>query len=65
MATGGLICLAYRNFSHALLHNLGRETFLAPVHWTEDGWPAIIGIDGHVDTDDGSSSACGSSARIP
>ncbi len=41
------VCLAYRNFSHALLHNLGRETFLAPVHWTEDGWP-IIGIDGHV-----------------
>jgi xylan 1,4-beta-xylosidase len=22
-------------------HHLGRETFLAPVHWTEDGWPVI------------------------
>ena len=22
-------------------HNLGRETFLAPVEWTEDGWPVV------------------------
>lgn len=22
-------------------HHLGRETFLAPVTWTEDGWPII------------------------
>lgn len=27
---------------------LGRETFLAPVTWTEDGWP-IIGNDGKVE----------------
>ncbi len=26
---------------------LGRETFLAPVQWTEDGWP-IVGKDHHV-----------------
>lgn len=42
------VFLAYRNFSHALLHNLGRETFLAPVHWTEDGWP-IIGENGQTE----------------
>lgn len=24
-------------------HHLGRETFLAPVQWTEDGWPVICG----------------------
>jgi xylan 1,4-beta-xylosidase len=28
-------------------HHLGRETFLAPVTWTEDGWP-IIGLNGTV-----------------
>lgn len=27
---------------------LGRETFLAPVHWTEEGWPMIDGNDGSV-----------------
>lgn len=29
-------------------HHLGRETFLAPVTWTRDGWP-IIGNDGGVE----------------
>jgi alpha-N-arabinofuranosidase len=28
-------------------HHLGRETFLAPVSWTDDGWP-VIGQDGMV-----------------
>lgn len=28
-------------------HNLGRETNLAPVHWTEDGWP-VVGRNGQV-----------------
>lgn len=28
-------------------HHMGRETFLAPVTWTEDGWP-IIGDNGTV-----------------
>lgn len=23
-------------------HHLGRETFLAPVEWTDDGWPCIV-----------------------
>lgn len=31
-------------------HHLGRETCLAPVHWTDDGWP-IIGIDGKIDVE--------------
>ena len=29
-------------------HHLGRETFLAPVTWTKDGWPTI-GNRGHVE----------------
>lgn len=29
-------------------HHLGRETFLAKVTWTEDGWP-VIGQGGHVE----------------
>jgi xylan 1,4-beta-xylosidase len=28
-------------------HHLGRETFLAPVSWTADGWP-VVGHDGMV-----------------
>lgn len=28
-------------------HHLGRETFLAPVSWTDDGWP-IVGQDGMI-----------------
>jgi alpha-N-arabinofuranosidase len=31
-------------------HHLGRETFLANVTWTEDGWPTI-GKGGHVELD--------------
>ncbi|WP_336788160.1 glycoside hydrolase family 43 protein [Paenibacillus sp. MMO-177] len=27
---------------------LGRETFLAPVRWSEDGWPMIDNNEGHV-----------------
>ncbi len=42
------VFLGIRNFSKALLHNLGRETFLAPVTWKEDGWP-VIGNDGLVE----------------
>ena len=32
---------------HQGMSALGRETFLALVHWTEDGWP-ILGKDHHV-----------------
>lgn len=41
-----LVCLGFRpkggNF-----HHLGRETFLAPVKWTEDGWP-VGGANGNM-----------------
>lgn len=41
-----MVFLGIRRFSHALLHNLGRETFLAPVTWNEDGWP-VVGNNGN------------------
>lgn len=41
-----MVCLGIRRFSHALLHNLGRETFLAPVSWNEEGWP-VVGYNGN------------------
>ena len=28
-------------YSEYRYHNLGRETFLAPVRWTADGWPVV------------------------
>lgn len=41
-----MVCLGTRPITNenrrVLLHNLGRETFLAPVRW-EDGWP-IVGM---------------------
>lgn len=42
------VCLGIRPLGFALLHNLGRETFLAPVTWTENGWP-VIGDRGRID----------------
>jgi Beta-xylosidase len=36
-----LVCLGIRPLSGRLLHNLGRETFLVPVIWGEDGWPLV------------------------
>lgn len=40
-----LVCLGVRTCSNkkrsVLLHNIGRETFLSPVVWSEDGWPVI------------------------
>lgn len=44
-----LVFLGIRRFSHALLHNLGRETFLTPVVWTEAGWP-VVGNHGLIST---------------
>ncbi len=29
-------------------HHLGRETFLAPARWDEEGWP-VIGQEGHIE----------------
>ena len=42
-----LVCLAIRPLPEVLLHNLGRETFLAPVTWDEDGWP-VVGDRGRI-----------------
>lgn len=37
-----LVCLAFRTQANNQ-HLLGRETFLAPVEWTKDGWPVVNG----------------------
>lgn len=41
-----VVCLGIRPLEGSMLHNLGRETFLAPVVW-EDGWP-VIGNNGRI-----------------
>lgn len=41
------VFLGIRPPAYPKRHHLGRETFLAPVTWTEDGWP-IIGDNGRV-----------------
>lgn len=35
-----LVCLGIRPWDGAH-HHLGRETFLAPVHWDDAGWPVV------------------------
>ncbi len=35
------VFLGIRPIGYPAVHHLGRETFLAPVTWTEDGWPMI------------------------
>ncbi|MBN2304844.1 MAG: glycoside hydrolase family 43 protein [Anaerolineae bacterium] len=40
-------CLGTRHAFHASAGILGRETFLAPVTWTDDGWP-VIGENGTI-----------------
>lgn len=42
------VFLGIRPIRFPYRHHLGRETFLAPVHWTNDGWP-VIGDDGTVE----------------
>ncbi len=43
-----MVCLGIRKLSNGvMLHNLGRETFLAPVTWTPEGWPQV-GRDGVI-----------------
>lgn len=39
------VCLGIRPVNGVMLHHLGRETFLAPLKWTQDGWP-IMGNNG-------------------
>ena len=43
-----LVCLAIRTIKNMQLHNMGRESFLAPVVWNEDGWP-VVGNNGEID----------------
>jgi alpha-N-arabinofuranosidase len=43
------VFLGIRPVSYPYRHHLGRETFLAPVSWTADGWP-IIGNGGSVES---------------
>lgn len=46
-----LVFLAFRT-AGGLYHHLGRETFLAPVIWSADGWPVVNGngtITPHLD----------------
>jgi alpha-N-arabinofuranosidase len=42
-----LVCLGIRP-QGGKFHHLGRETFLAPVTWTEDNWPVVNG-DGTIE----------------
>lgn len=42
-----MVALGVRTLPGVFLHNLGRETFLAPVRW-EDGWP-FVGRGGRID----------------
>ncbi|KAI7249602.1 hypothetical protein KC345_g11734, partial [Hortaea werneckii] len=42
------VCLGIRPVSYPMGHHLGRETFLAPVTWTSEGWP-VIGNNGHIE----------------
>jgi len=44
------VFLAFRQPSRTHLHHLGRETFLAPVTWDDEGWP-VIGEEGRVRLD--------------
>jgi alpha-N-arabinofuranosidase len=42
-----MVCHGIRPLSWAMLHNLGRETFLSPVQWV-DGWP-VVGNNGGIE----------------
>ena len=42
------VFLGIRPVSYPFRHHLGRETFLAPVSWTADGWP-LIGEGGRIE----------------
>lgn len=42
------VSLGIRPAGYPMRHHLGRETFLAPVTWTDTGWP-VIGVDGHIE----------------
>lgn len=58
-STWWMICLGYRTSGY-LQHVMGRETFLAPVNWNEDGWPVVNG-DGTIAID----MACSTLPLVP
>ncbi len=39
--TWWMVCLGFRPVGLTRTHHLGRETFLAPVVWDDDGWPRV------------------------
>lgn len=43
-----VVFLAFRPHGYPPVYHLGRETYLAPARWTEDGW-LKVGLDGHVE----------------
>lgn len=47
--TWWLVCLGFRPQS-GMHHLLGRETFLAPVTWNDEGWP-VVNQNGTIDLD--------------
>ena len=36
-----LVCLGFRPYSYPPYYHLGRETFLTPVKWDDQGWPHV------------------------
>lgn len=44
------VFLGIRYVGYPYRHHIGRETFLAPVQWTADGWP-VLGEHGVVDVE--------------
>lgn len=36
-----MVFLAVRHSGYPLVHHLGRETYLTPVSWSDDGWPRV------------------------
>lgn len=43
-----LVCLAVRpDMGHPKVYHLGRETFLTPMKWNDEGWP-VIGEEGQI-----------------
>lgn len=43
-----LVCLAIRPVGSSHLHHMGRESFLSPLVWNEEGWP-VVGNEGRID----------------
>ena len=43
-----MVCLAIRPMKDVHLHHIGRESFLAPLVWNDEGWP-VVGNNGRID----------------